>query len=98
VCPWATLQAEVLDRQQFRDLTAAETAVGVYAGYHDYHRLHGALAWQTPAERFDGTPFTDTGFSTVPALTGVADLLHAILAARTESHLHRGTSVSGQNR
>ena len=78
---WATLQAEVLDRQQFRDLSAAEDAVTAYAGYHDYHRLHGALDWQTPAERCDGTPFTDKGFANVPALSGVAGLFHQILAA-----------------
>jgi transposase InsO family protein len=78
---WATLQAEVLDRQQFADLTAAEAAVTAYAGYYNYHRLHGELDWQTPAERFDGTPFTDRGFASVPALTAVADLLDAILAA-----------------
>jgi transposase len=34
-----------------------------------------------PGERFDGTPFTDRGFSSVPSLAGVADLLDAILAA-----------------
>lgn len=78
---WATLQAEVLDRQQLADLAAAETAVTAYAGYYNYHRLHGELDWQTPAERFDGTPFTDRGFGSVPALTNVADLLDAILAA-----------------
>jgi transposase InsO family protein len=78
---WATLQAEVLDRQQLADLTAAEAAVTAYAGYYNYHRLHGELDWHTPAERFDGTPFTDRGFASVPALAGVADLLNAILAA-----------------
>jgi transposase InsO family protein len=78
---WATLQAEVLDRQQLIDLAAAEAAVTAYAGYYNYHRLHGELDWQTPAERFDGTPFTDRGFASVPALAGVADLLDAILAA-----------------
>ena len=72
---WATLQAEVLDRQQLADLAAAETAVTAYAGYYNYHRLHGELAWQTPAERFDGAPFTDRGFASVPALAAVADLL-----------------------
>ena len=78
---WATLQAEVLDRQELADLAAAETAVAAFAGYYNYHRLHGEIDWQTPAERFDGTPFTDRGFGTVPALAGVADLLDAILAA-----------------
>jgi transposase InsO family protein len=78
---WATLQAEVLDRQQLADLAAAEAAVTAYAGYYNYHRLHGQLDWQTPAERFDGTPFTDRGFASVPALANVADLLDAILAA-----------------
>lgn len=33
-----------------------------------YHRLHGELDWQTPGERFDGTPFTDRGFASVPGL------------------------------
>ncbi len=78
---WATLQAEVLDRQRLADLAAAEAAVMAYAGYYNYHRLHGALDWQTPAERFDGTSFTDRGFGSVPALASVADLLDAILAA-----------------
>jgi transposase InsO family protein len=78
---WATLQAEVLDRQQLVDLAAAEAAVTAYAGYYNYHRLHGELDWQTPAERFDGTPFTDRGFASVPALANIADLLDTILAA-----------------
>ncbi len=78
---WATLQAEVLDHQQLVDLAAAEAAVTAYAGYYNYHRLHGELDWHTPGERFDGTPFTDRGFASVPALAGVADLLDAILAA-----------------
>jgi hypothetical protein len=29
---------------------------------HNYDRLHGELDWHTPAERFDGTPFTAHGF------------------------------------
>ena len=78
---WATLQAEVLDRQQLVDQAAAEAAVTGYAGYYNYHRLHGELDWQTPAERFDGTPFTDRGFASVPALATVANLLDAMLAA-----------------
>jgi len=78
---WSTLQSEVLDRQQLTDLAAAEAAVTAYAGYYNYHRLHGELDWQTPAERFDGTPFTDRGFASVPALAAVSDLLDTILAA-----------------
>ena len=77
----ATLQAEVLDRQHLADLAAADAAVTAYATYYNYHRLHGELDWQTPGERFDGTPFTDRGFASVPSLAGVADLLDAILAA-----------------
>jgi transposase InsO family protein len=78
---WATLQREVLDRQELADLAAAEEAVTAYAGYYNYHRLHGELEWQTPAERFDGTPFTDRGFASVPALAGVSALLDAVIAA-----------------
>jgi hypothetical protein len=78
---WTTLQSEVLNRQQLADLAAAEAAVTAYAGYYNYHRLHGELDWETPAERFDGTPFADRDFASVPALTNVADLLEAILAA-----------------
>ena len=65
---WATLQSEVLDRQQLADLAAAEDAVTAYAGYYNYHRLQGELDRQTPAEPFDGTPFTDRGFGSVPSL------------------------------
>lgn len=78
---WATLQAEVLDRQHLADLAAADAAVTAYAGYYNYHRLHGELDWQTPAERFDGTPFTDRGFEHVPSLAPVAGLLSELLAA-----------------
>lgn len=53
------LRREVLDRQQLADLAAAEPAVTAYAGSCNYQRLHGELDWQTRAERFDGTPFTD---------------------------------------
>jgi transposase InsO family protein len=78
---WATLQAEVLDRQHLADLAAADAAVTAYATYYNYHRLHGELGWRTPAERFDGTPFLDRGFEHVPSLTAVADLLADLLAA-----------------
>lgn len=76
---WATLQREVLARRQFHDLAAAEAAVTAFAGSYNYHRLHGELDWQTPAERFDGTPLTDRGFSSVLALAGVAYLLDALV-------------------
>lgn len=78
---WATLQAEVLDRQRFTGLEDAEAAVLEYAGYYNYHRLHGEIDWLTPAERYDGTPFTDRGFEHIPALHGVADLLTDLLRA-----------------
>lgn len=78
---WAILQAEVLDRQHLADLAAAEAAVTSYATYYNYHRLHGQLGWQTPAERFEGTLFTDRGFEHVPALAGVANLLSDLLAS-----------------
>ena len=78
---WATLQAEVLDRQHLEDLAAADAAVTAYASYYNYHRLHGELGWRTPAERFDGTPFLDRGFEHVPSLTAVAPLLAELLGA-----------------
>lgn len=78
---WGTPRAEVLDRQHLADLAAADAAVTAYAAYHDYHRLHGEIGWRTPAERFDGTPFTDRGFEHVPSLVPVADLLAELLAA-----------------
>lgn len=78
---WATLQAEVLDRQHLEDLAAADAAVTAYAGYYNYHRLHGELGWRTPAERFNGTPFLDRGFEHVPSLAAVAPLLAELLAA-----------------
>ncbi len=65
---WATLKSEVLDRRVFRSLAEAEAALAAFARYYNYHRLHGEIGWLTPAERYDGTPFTDRGFANVPAL------------------------------
>jgi transposase InsO family protein len=76
----AALQAEVLDRQYLADLAAADAAVTAYATYYNFHPLHGALGWRTPAERFDGTPFTDRGFEHVPALAPIVDLLAELMA------------------
>jgi hypothetical protein len=58
----------------------ADAAVTAYATYYNFHRLSGALGWRTPAERFDGTPFTDRGFEHVPALAPIADLLAELMA------------------
>lgn len=65
---WATLKSEVLDREIFRSLEDAEAALARFVDYYNYHRLHGEIGWCTPAERFDGTPFTDLGFENIPAL------------------------------
>lgn len=78
---WGTLQAEVLDRRRFASRAEAEAAVLDYAGYYNFHRLHGEIGWLTPAERYDGTPFTDRGFDHIPALRGVADMLTDLLRA-----------------
>ncbi|MGH2383262.1 MAG: hypothetical protein ACRDG7_18865, partial [Candidatus Limnocylindria bacterium] len=47
---------------------AADAALAGWAGYYNYHRLHGEIGWRTPAERYDGTAFTDGGFEFIPAL------------------------------
>ena len=39
------------------------------------------LGWQTPAERWDGTPFTDRGFEHVPALEHLQGWLTELMAA-----------------
>lgn len=78
---WGTLQAEVLDRNRFAQISQAEAAVVGYAGYYNYHRLHGEIGWLTPAERYDGTPFTDRGFEHIPPLAGVAEFLMDLLRA-----------------
>ncbi|MEX2047794.1 MAG: hypothetical protein WEE03_11575, partial [Chloroflexota bacterium] len=45
------------------------------------HRLHGEIGWSTPAERFDGTPFTDRGFENIPALSHLEGWLEDLRAA-----------------
>ena len=75
------LQAEVLDREIFRSLEAAEAALAGYLRYYNYHRLHGELGWLTPGERYDGTPFTDRGFENVPALVHLQGWLEELRAA-----------------
>ncbi len=74
---WAVLQGEVLDRRRFGGLSEAEQALAAFARYYNYHRLSGTLGWVTPAERYDGTPFTDRGFENIPALA------HLQLGSRT---------------
>ena len=78
---WGTLQAEVLDRRRFASLAEAEAAVLEYTGYYNFHRLHGEIGWLTPAERYDGTPFTDRNLEHIPALRGVAEMLTDLLRA-----------------
>lgn len=78
---WGLLQAEVLDQRVFRSLAQAEAALSEYAAYFNYHRLHGELGWLTPAERFDGTPFTDRGFEHIPALQHLQRWLVELMAA-----------------
>lgn len=77
---WAVLQAEVLDRQRFTSLRTAELALATYVRYYNYHRLSGTLGWLTPAERYDGTPFTDLGFQNIPALAHLQPWLEQLQA------------------
>jgi transposase InsO family protein len=74
------LQAEVLDRELFRTPAAAEAALARFSVYYNYHRLHGELGWQTPAERFEAAPFTDRGFEHVPALVHLQGWLTELMA------------------
>lgn len=78
---WATLKSEVLDREVFRSLQDAEAGLERFARYYNYHRLHGEIGWLTPAERFDGTPFTDRGFDNIPALAHMKEWLDDLRAA-----------------
>jgi transposase InsO family protein len=78
---WGLLQQEVLDREVFRTLEAAEAALLRYATYFNYHRLHGELGWLTPAERYNGTPFADRGFEHIPALEHLQGWLAELMAA-----------------
>ena len=78
---WGVLQAELLDRELFPTREAADEGLMRFAVYYDYHRLHGELDWHTPAERYDGTPFTDQGFEHVPALEHLQGWLLELMAA-----------------
>jgi transposase InsO family protein len=78
---WGVLQSELLDRELFPTPEAADDGLTRFAIYYDYHRLNGAIGWQTPAERWDGTPFTDQGFAHVPALEHLEGWLAELMAA-----------------
>jgi transposase InsO family protein len=78
---WGVLQSELLDRYVFRTLEAAADGLTRFATYYNYHRLHGELDWQTPAERYDGTPFIDRGFDHVPALGHLEGWLTELMTA-----------------
>jgi len=78
---WGILQSELLDREIFRTLEAADDGLDHFAAYYNYDRLHGELDWHTPAERFDGTPFTARGFERVPALHHLQGWLDDLVSA-----------------
>src|SRR2546428_7472324 len=65
---WATLKSEVLDREVFRSLGDAEAALERFAATTTITVSMGRSTGAPPAERFDGTPFTDGGFHNIPAL------------------------------
>ena len=71
----------MLDRERFTSLAAAEQALARFAEYYNYHRLSGVLGWITPAERYDGTPFTDQGFQNIPALAHLQPWLEEVMRA-----------------
>ncbi len=78
---WGVLQSELLDRELFATPEDADAALLGFALYYNYHRLHGQLDWQTPAERWDGSPFTDRGFEHVPAIEHLQGWLTELMAA-----------------
>ena len=78
---WGVLQSELLDRYVFRTLDAAAAGLARFASYYNYDRLHGELDWHTPAERYDGTPFTARGFERVPALQHLQGWLQELMTA-----------------
>ncbi len=78
---WGILQSELLDRHVFRTLEAAADGMTRFATYYNYDRLHGELDWHTPAERYDGTPFTARGFERVPALEHLHGWLLELMSA-----------------
>jgi transposase InsO family protein len=78
---WGVLQSELLDRRIFRTLDAAADGLTHFATYYNYDRLHGELDWHTPAERYDGTPFTARGFERVPSLLHLQDWLSELMTA-----------------
>ncbi len=78
---WNSKRIAVLDRERFHSLARAEVALTKFAGYYNHHRLSGALGWLTPAERYNGTPFTDQGFQNIPSLAHLQDWLEEMLRA-----------------
>ena len=78
---WDILQAEILDRQRFSSFADAETVLAGFAEYYNYHRLSGVLGWLTPAERYNGTPFTDRGFVNIPTLAHLEPWLQELMRA-----------------
>jgi hypothetical protein len=66
------LQSEVLDRDVFHTLEAADAALSRYSAYYNYP-AHGALEWHTLAGRYEGSA-SRTGASTTcpPSFTSRA--------------------------
>lgn len=75
------VQVIITNRHVFRTLEAATDGLTGFASYYNYDRLHGELDWHTPAERYDGTPFTARGFERVPALEHLQGWLLELMPA-----------------
>ena len=78
---WETLIAELLETQFFCSLEEAQAALDRFVTEYNYHRLHSALDYNTPASRYLGCSGYDTGFAGVHALSGLDQYLDEVRQA-----------------
>jgi transposase InsO family protein len=68
-----TLTREVLTGRTFDSLEALQSALDAYLTYYNHYRLHSALGWRPPVERYTGRHMTIRGLAGIPGIEPMAD-------------------------
>lgn len=78
---WKTLIVELLETQFFQSLEEAQAALDRFVEEYNFHRLHSAINYSTPASRYLGCTGYDNGFAGVYALSGLDEYLAEVRQA-----------------
>lgn len=68
-----TLDRQLLQGRTFATLEELQAALNAYLTYYNNYRLHSALGWRPPVERYAGRFMSIQGLAGIPGLEPMAD-------------------------